>query len=282
MMVYTIIPTHERLEHTKALVTCLEKAGKNQNITIIIIDDTTTYETYNYFYGKKNSIYVLKGNGNLWWGGSINYGIDYVFDKFNPSNDDLCIFANNDIKIDVINFNFLIQEMDRNKNQIIHPRTFDQNGNEVSSGAKIISWFPYITKHPRKFSERLAQVDLGTARFLMFSFETLRKVGGINKKLPHYHGDNYFTLKAKGICIKTFILRDSFCKLDNSETGLKNDNIKSFKSLIYSFFSIKSSNNIYNRYKFNKTHANSFLSVLITTSMTFNSIIKFFKKKFTI
>ena len=67
---------------------------------------------------------------------------------------------------------------------------------------------------------------MGTARFLMMSGHVLKKVGYINKNLIQYGGDNDFTLTANRLYdIKTYILRDAICKLEDSVTGIKNQNI---------------------------------------------------------
>ena len=90
---------------------------------------------------------------------------------------------------------------------------------------------------------------MGTARFLMMSGHVLKKVGYINKNLIQYGGDNDFTLTANRLYdIKTYILRDAICKLEDSVTGIKNQNIKSMSELFKSFSSIKSPNNIKYRY----------------------------------
>ena len=78
---------------------------------------------------------------------------------------------------------------------------------------------------------------MGTARFLMTSGSVLRKVGYINKKLVQYGGDNDFTLTAKRFhSINTYLIRDSVCMLDDTNTGIKNQNIKTMSELYKSFF----------------------------------------------
>ena len=167
-----------------------------------------------------------------------------------------------------------------NNNQIVHPRTFDQNGLEVSSGAKIYSYFPYITIHPKKFFEEKKLIDMGTARFLMMSGAVLKKVRNINNNLIQYGGDNDFTLNAKlSHNINTYILRDAKCLLDNTQTGIKNYNIKTIRELYRSFFSVKSPNNIKYRYRLFKKFYGRIAAFFITTSMTLNTIVKFMFSK---
>jgi len=216
----------------------------------------------------------------LWWVGSINLGIKTLLGENTLKDDDIVVFANNDVQIDKSSFEILYNELNKDKNQIVHPRTLDQDNEEVSSGTKILSFFPYITKHPQNFKEEKKEIDMGTARFLMMSTNTLKKVGFINNNLVQYLGDNDFTYSAKKYHnIKTYIIRDSICKLDDTETGVKNTNIKNLTELSKSFFSIKSPNNIKYRYMFFKKFFNPLISIFIVSSMTLNVFGRYFIRK---
>ena len=74
-------------------------------------------------------------------------------------------------------------------------------------------------------------------------------------------------------------MRDAVCVLDDSQTGIKNQNIPSYKELFKSFNSIKSPNNIRFRYILFKKHYGKVASSLITLSLTINTIIKFIIKR---
>ena len=107
-----------------------------------------------------------------------------------------------------------------------------------------------------------------------------KKVGYINKKLVQYGGDNDFTFSAKRFNgINTYILKDATCRLNDIETGIKNQNIPSFKKLLHSFFSIKSPNNIKYRYILFKKFYGSIGAFLIAGSLSLNTIIKFAFKR---
>ena len=88
-----------------------------------------------------NNIKIVSSKKELWWVGSINLGIQNLIDEHNLSDDDIVVFANNDIQIDEIVLTYIYKELKKDIKQIVHPRTFDQNDFEVSSGAKIISFF---------------------------------------------------------------------------------------------------------------------------------------------
>jgi GT2 family glycosyltransferase len=278
-MIYLIVPTFGRVDNTKSLIKSLADSIIKKDYLTLIVDshpDKIIFRNVSNFPHTK----VLVPDGEMWWVESINYGIEILLKEYTLSETDVVIFANNDVVINQNCFELLYSELQKNKMQILHPRTFDQNNIEVSSGTKILSFFPYVTTHPKDFLAYKSQIDMGTGRFLMMSASTLNSVKYINTDLVQYLGDNDFTLTAnRRFGIKTYILKDAICKLDDTHTGIKNDNIRAVKDLFLSFFSIKSPNNIKYRYIFFKKHFNAFYSIFITFSMTVNSILKFLIRK---
>lgn len=277
-MIYIIVPTFGRVEDTKKFLNSIQLSIEKEYL-VLIIDDHPDKVTFNSIEQNKR-VNILTSDNELWWVGSINHGIKTLFEMYNLKDDDIVIFANNDVQIDKKSFEILYNEIQKDNNQIVHPRTFDQDNNETSSGTKIFSFFPYITKHPKNFEEQKKLIDMGTARFLMISGSVLKKVGFINEELIQYLGDNDFTLSAKRLYgVNTYILRDAICRLDDTQTGIKNNNIQNFKELYNSFFSIKSPNNIKYRYRFFKKFFGKVGSFFIVISMTCNSIVKYIIRK---
>ena len=277
-MIYILLPTFGRIEETKKFLKSINNSIR-KNYLVLIIDDHPKKITLKNIQ-QNNQIKVFTSKKEIWWVGSINLGIQIVLNNYNLNKEDIVIFANNDVEIDKSSFDILHNEIKKNNNQIIHPRTFDQKKIEVSSGSKILSFFPYVTRHPKNFAKNKVHIDMGTARFLVMSGYVLKKVRYINKALVQYGGDNDFTLSAKRFYkIRTYIIRDAVCELDNSHTGLKNNNIQNSKELFKSFFSIKSPNNFRFRYRFFKKFFGHFFAFFITLNMTINTIIKFIIRK---
>jgi GT2 family glycosyltransferase len=277
-MIYIIVPTFSKVDQTKKLINSIKKSIKNKYL-VLLIDDHPKNLTFNAI-DQNSYVKVVKSEKELWWVGSINLGVEILFNNYNLNDKDIIVFANNDVEIDKNSFEILQCEMEKNKNQMVHPRTFDQNGIEVSSGAKIFTFFPYITIHPKNLKKEKEIIDMGTARFLMLSGAVLSQVGYINKDLIQYGGDNDFTLSAKRFYnINTYILKDASCILDDTQTGIKNQNIMTVTNLYKSFFSIKSPNNFNYRYILFKKFFGKIGAFFITLSMTLNTIIKFFLRK---
>ncbi len=277
-MIYILVPTFGRVEDTRFFLDSILRSIDKEYLVLIIDDhpDKITFKSIE----KNEKLRVITSENELWWVGSINFGIKILFKQYCLKDDDVIIFANNDVQIEKRSFDLLYSEIHKDKFQIVHPRTFDQDDVEVSSGTKVLSFFPYITVHPKNFKEDKKLIDMGTARFLMMSGSVLKKVGNINKELIQYLGDNDFTLSAKRLYgINTYILKDAICKLDDTQTGIKNNNIQNIKELFNSFFSIKSPNNIKYRYRFFKKFFNSISACFIVLSLTFNVFAKYIIRK---
>ncbi len=277
-MIYILVPTFARIKDTEKFLNSIHKSIDKEYL-IIIIDDHPENVTFKSIQ-QNNHVNVISSEKEIWWVGSINLGIQILFDRHDLKDEDIVVFANNDVQIDKHSFSLLYKELKRDNTQIVHPRTFDQDGLEVSSGAKILNLFPYITSHPKNFLTEKKAIDMGTARFLMMNAAVLKKIGYINKNLVQYGGDNDFTFSAKRIHnISTYILRDAVCSLDDTSTGIKNHNIQNIKDLYNSFFSIKSPNNIKYRYILFKKFYGNVGAFFITLSISFNTILKFIIKK---
>jgi GT2 family glycosyltransferase len=273
-----IVPTFAKVDETKKLLDSIQNSIKKDYLVLLIDDhpEKLTFRAIN----QNNQIKVLPSKKELWWVGSINLGIETLFNSYDLQDEDIVVFANSDVQIEKNSFDILYREIQKDKNQLIHPRTFDQENTEVSSGANIISLFPYITKHPKDFKKDKEVIDMGTARFLMMSGSVLNKVGYINQKLIQYGGDNDFTLSAKRFHnINTYILRDAICRLDDSLTGIKNHNIQNLKELYNSFSSVRSPNNIKYRYELFKRFFGKIGAFFITGSLSINTIVKFVIRK---
>lgn len=272
------MPTFARVEETKKFLQSIEHCIDNDYL-ILIIDDHPEKVSFNNI-DQSSKLKIITSEKELWWVGSINLGINLLVNEYNLNDEDVVVFANNDVQIERKSFNILHKEIKKNFYQIVHPRTLDQDGCEVSSGAKILSYFPYITIHPKNFVKKKSLIDMGTARFLMMSGKVLKKVGNINSDLVQYGGDNDFTFNAKrSHKIYSYILRDAKCILDNTDTGIKNHNITHLRDLYSSFFSIKSPNNIKYRFRLFKKFFGTTAAFFITSSMSLNTVVKFIFSK---
>lgn len=94
MTIFVLIPVFNRLEHTRTVLQALRRQTLAAQLHIVVINDGSTDETAGYLAAQPD-ITVLNGDGNLWWGGAIQLGLEYV-QKRRPTDADYVLFLNND------------------------------------------------------------------------------------------------------------------------------------------------------------------------------------------
>ncbi len=278
-MIFLILPVFNRVDSTDKFIQSIHEQFLSEKLNVVIVDDGSV-EDYSQFKNKKINefvtTFVTRGDGNLWWGGGINKGLDFIRNNFNPDKSDVIVFANNDV---IIKDGYLLQNMLETLNDspysLLHPITINQKSNEiVSSGAIIKSWFPFITKHPKDLKAEYEYVDMLTSRFLVFKYSLILKVPGISVNLPHYNGDYDFSLNAKKHGYLPMIIRKFSVYLDDEKTGLKYHTISNVKEVYASLFSIKSPNSIRYKYAFMKNHKGRVMGAVLACNSVINILFK--------
>lgn len=280
-MLFVIVPVFNRSEQTRRFLASVEKQTFRE-IFVVLINDGSTDDSSEVIasYSPRVQLVELKTN-DLWWGGSINYGLEWLRGSGKLREDDFIALANNDTIFDEHFVEKSIQTLIKYDEVpvLLHPQVRSADGSFHSAGNRIVSWFPYITVHPKNIQPEFIQIDLGTARFLLGRSAVFERLGGISRSLPQYQGDNDLTLRAKKMGIRTVIARDLTVVLDDSETGKKAYNIYSFKELLRSFTDIRSPNNVRFRYLFLRNHFGRAVSVIISGNLMLNSVMKLLIKK---
>lgn len=274
-MIYFIIPVYKRLAQTKACVKSLNKFVEYP-FRIIIGDDSLDRE-HECFIASEN-VDVVFGDGNLFWGGTINLCLSYLERFCNLDYSDVICFVNNDVIIERNTLSTILKYLD-SELALYHSRVFDLDKIEIKSGAKVITWFPFFQKYPLNFNDPLKEVDTITARFLVTKYSLIRINGFIDEKLPHYGGDSDYSLRAKKKKLNTYLVRDSKCYVDTNTSGNHNFTRMGLVDFIKSFLDIKASHNMFYRYVFVRNHNNIFKSFFIVFSMILKTIVSYLMVK---
>ena|SRR5438105_5524438 len=79
-MIYAIIPVHNRIKFT---INCLTRLREQtvRSFKIIVIDDGSKDNTTHYLQENFPEVILLKGDGNLWWTGAINLGVEVALSE---------------------------------------------------------------------------------------------------------------------------------------------------------------------------------------------------------
>lgn len=254
-----IIPVFNKYSYTKKCLLNLEPF--KFMFDIIVVNDGSTDDTKVKLPIDFPWVYLLQGNGDLWWSGSINMGMEYAFNRLFSN---YVIWWNNDI----------ICADDYMEQVEIQTKSY---GPEVVIGSKIyiagkdnIIWSMggfFDRKKGNKDLFGLNQPDedkfnipwnadwlpgMGT----IISREVFNKTGMLNEvDFPQYHGDSDYTLRTVNAGFKIVVHPNLKIWNDKSNSGLMHEG--RWDKLYESLISIRSNYNAKKEIKFYRLHAES-------------------------
>lgn len=251
-MIHIIIPVHNRIEST---IKCLYSVYDQDCIDLIqitIVNDGSTDNTENILIEKFPDVKILKGDGNLFWGGSVSYAIENIL-KIAEKNDWI-LLMNNDVYLKSNSISSLLSiARIYNRKAILGGISVDSTDKKtiIKSGTIVKNWFLNLTEHVYEglnyehIKHEPINVDFLTARCLLHPIEIFKKVGNYDSKnFIHYAGDDEFTFRVKKFGYYSLLCPNSSHFLNSEKTRDKTK-----KNFFHAIFSIRSSSNIINKLK---------------------------------
>jgi len=253
--VYVVLPVFNRLEETKKFVSCMQRQSY-PNYQVVICDDGSTDGTGEYLKSLGGNIVVVDGTGDLWWAGGINRCIEYVLDH--ATDDDLVITINNDVDLEA---DYISQKVNRS---FEHPGAvigslcvYQSNHDIIETSGLVMNYKTCISKSLVKHGARRSQMSLvGCApvthvpgKGVLIPVIVYKRLGLYDaERLPHYHADTDFTLRAHEHGIPVFV---DFESIVYSEVNVGNMNQASEITLkgIFKTFDAKRGVNGYPAYR---------------------------------
>lgn len=190
-MIYILIPVHNRIVVTKKFLDLLDSHSQKQ-YHVIVIDDGSTDGTSEMLAKHSTVNAVLNGDGNLWWAGSLNLGIDYLH-KIGIGINCPVLIINDDVIFDSQIIDKAVKHLDANPDSMILCGMWSHE-KEASEPSGMF----FDTKN-LSFSKPVKNIppNCGPTRGLFINFGTLKKIGKFRSKLlPHYLTDYEFTYRA--------------------------------------------------------------------------------------
>ncbi|MHB8772541.1 MAG: glycosyltransferase family 2 protein [Syntrophales bacterium] len=258
--VYIIIPLHNRCELTCRCLNSL-RAQTYRNFTTILIDDGSTDGTGNVIPERYPEAIILKGDGNLWWTGAINLGIERAL--ADAGRDDYVLTLNNDTTAGRDYLDTLLDVARKHSESLIGSLAVcDGDAPAIVDGGVRINWatakFTRLA-HGKRHEDALADggrihhVDVLPGRGTLIPIEVFRKIGLYDAaNLPHYGADYEFSRRARRAGYGLRIVYDAVltCTDAGAGSGCETERENCWRDTAESFFSIKSPNCIRYRWKF--------------------------------
>ena len=255
-MIHILIPVHNRLDFTISCIKSILNQKNCEKLKIIIVDDGSTDGTKEYLKKNYPQITILKGSGSMYWGGAINFGVQYI--KKNSNENDWLLIVNNDTILKPNTISELIKSSNQNYDKcLVGALTIDLKDKKtiVKSGSSVKSWFLNKTEHlfeglnidNLEKKTKLFKVDYLTGRCVLHPIKIFSFMGNYDSKnFPHYGADDEFTFRVKKFGYECLICISSIVYLDIEDNKKLPNNI--IKRFMFILFDIKSSSNILNKY----------------------------------
>jgi len=256
--IFVIIPFHNGIEYTLKCLASLKEVDY-PNYDIIIVDDGSTDGSVEIISKNYSYVKILKGDGNLWWSGSINLGVKYALEK----EADYLVILNNDNIVDKDFLKELVNCAIENPRSIIGSKVYFVNDpKKIRYAGGYFDWengkildLHYGEIDEGQFSE-LKEVEFMGGMGVIIPRSAFEEVGFFDEvNFPQYSGDVDYWLRAKKKGYKILLNPVSVIYDHQDRSGTKNLGSKLSPLYLYkALFSIKSQVNIKMRYKFFKRH----------------------------
>jgi GT2 family glycosyltransferase len=214
-----------------------------------VIDDGSTDGTTEMVKQEIPSATILNGNGDLWWAGSLQKGLEYL--SHNGIQDtDYVLFLNDDQDFDSRLFERALNILAENPSSFFLPQCIDmQTGASIVGGAGVCFNVKSLEYRDAKPDE---EFNCLATRALFCRFGDIKRTGGFRPRLlPHYFSDYEFAIRAHRNGIRLIAGKDIFVKVNQSTTGPRVlRNVTSLKEKVKIAFS--------NRYPGNPIHFTRF------------------------
>lgn len=242
--VYCVVPVYNRLEVTKRF---LEYINKQDYLAIhtVIVDDGSSDGTGEYLAQlSQSNLTVLKGDGDLWWGGAMHLGMSYVMKVAKAS--DYLLMLNDDVIIMQNYISTLVKESVANCVAVVGSSQRDEvSGKLMGSGFHINYWSMRLISV--ECEDQNVTVNALPGRGVLFPMCAVLAAGTINLKcFPHYFSDLEYTARVgeRGFNLILSKKANVFSSAESSDMHVRN------KGLFAEYFSFRSRNNLLHRVLF--------------------------------
>jgi GT2 family glycosyltransferase len=214
--VFIIIPAHNRKSITLKCLDILEQNGDLAQFSVIVVDDGSTDGTSTAIQEQFPQVYILKGDGNLWWTGAICMGMKYAI----AQGAEYIIWLNDDCYPKKGTLEKLLIFCQEDHQLVVGGNTLDyETGQTVYSGFRFYPYPPTLIT-ALNLSESLVDCDGLNGNIVCFHKSLINTIGYPNYNIfPHYGGDIIYTFKAKKDGFKLRICPSAIAFSDQNHTS---------------------------------------------------------------
>jgi GT2 family glycosyltransferase len=255
---FVIIPVHNRKEASKECLKCLTRQSL-PGFKVLVVDDGSTDGTQDMLKHDFPEVIRLEGDGNLFWTGGTNLGVQYALDH----GADLIVTLNNDVLVKEDYLETLVEAHRKSPTALIGSINLTQEEPRRLLYAGIESlnyWTAKSIKRGRvhqmyngEFSGLLPTYSL-PGRGVLIPRKVFDTIGLYDEKyFRHYAADYDFSLRANdaGFDLLIHMGNPVFSPYEPDRTGGRGQTLFSF---IKSFFKFRSPNYLPVVFRYNFRH----------------------------
>jgi GT2 family glycosyltransferase len=252
--VFIVIPVFNRLALTKECLDSL-RCQTYAPLCLIVVDGGSTDGTLESLPRHYPEVVLLQGEGELWWGGAMQLGIEFCLQR-SRHQDDMLLMMNNDTLVDPDYVATLVR-VSREHHAAVGGVIVDSaNPSRVLDAGEYIDWTTYsfpVKTVCEPGDTYVDGVDLLSGRGTLVPLSMVREAGNVNgARFPHYIADCEFfsRLKRKGFGLG--VTWEAMIRSHVGMTGLSTQHSEplSFRQAWKALFSKRSMDNVPNHWRF--------------------------------
>lgn len=260
-MIFIVIPVFNRKEFTRNCLTSLCNQTY-KDYKIIVVDDGSTDGTSDMITSEFPQVHILNGDGNLWWAGATNKGIEYILKSYGCKQDDYVLTLNNDLEVAENYLETFIEKTSVYQKAILGSVSVNIKKPDGMNFCGI-SWNEFTGNYYLKAKDyncsyhnllqksKVIDSDMLPGRGTLIPLMVFSEIGMYDSKnFPQYAADEDFSLRARKKGWQLLIPTDVCVRSYIDETGTNLENIRfGFRTYKHLFFSIRSPLNLKIRYR---------------------------------
>ncbi|MBE9585359.1 glycosyltransferase family 2 protein [Mucilaginibacter sp. JRF] len=285
MKVALVVPTFNRSKLLIEFVEAMSKQTRKPDLLVVVNDGST--DNTSQLLAQHPEVTELKGDGNLWWTGAVNLGIQHVLD--NHSEFDYIVLQNDDVIIADDWLEKLISVGVENPDSLVGSAAVDYRDKETITyaGKYTHKWFAYNTfiHKGKKISEinpdePIYPFDL-IGRGILIPVKVFKQIGIFDAKHFKHRGDTELPLRAKKAGFKLIVsFKPLIYDMPDKTHGIDIKTKYTFKDIKPFFWDFRSSTYIKYRYYYTKIVADNPIQFLTFFTCSLLAHSRKFLRKF--
>ena len=220
--VYVVIPVYNRLQYTLACLRCL-RVQRYQQLHLIVVDGGSTDGTVEVLKSEHADVTLLQGKGELWWGGAMRLGVDYVL-SHSRHDRDMVLMMNNDTEVEPSYVETLVRVCGRENAAVGSMIVDSQDPSRILDAGEFIDWKSYsftVKSRVEPGEAFFDKVDVLPGRGTLVPLHMIRVAGNVEDRLfPHYIADYEFFHRLRQHGFRLGVSSDARIMAHIEETGL--------------------------------------------------------------